>query len=65
MTLDEIKLNDYLNSSEFEDDSSFWKDNLSDIGEYVKFPNLSSSNFAIKEIQSYAIMMRIGILFLR
>ena len=39
-----------MNDNDFLIKLTFWKDNLADIGEYVKFPNLSSSNFAIKEI---------------
>jgi amino acid adenylation domain-containing protein len=34
----------YLSSSDFENDSSYWKNHLSDIGNHVKFHNVKSKN---------------------
>ena len=51
MEFHEIKLSsDYLNSSEFEQDSLHWKKQLSDIGNYLKFYNISSDNYKNLEI---------------
>ena len=44
-------INDYLSSSDFEKDSDFWKEYLSDYNEYVKFYNLKSNNY--KNIKIY------------
>ena len=39
------QINDYLSSSEFEKDSIYWKKHLLDVGNYVKFYNIKSSNY--------------------
>lgn len=35
----------YLSSSDFEDDTLYWKNHLLDIGKHVKFHNINSSNY--------------------
>ncbi len=39
------KITDYLNSSDFENESAYWKEYLLDGGDYVKFYNLKSKNY--------------------
>ena len=41
--LDSIK--NYLSSSDFDEDSGYWKNHLSDIGNHVKFYNVKSKNY--------------------
>ena len=48
LNLDYIKLKKYLNSSDFKKDEEYWKNQLSDIGEYIKFYNLKTNNYKSK-----------------
>lgn len=36
---------EYLTSSDFENDANYWKKNLFNIGEYIKFYNIKSNNY--------------------
>ncbi len=38
-------LNEYLSSSDFENDSDYWRNNLLNIGEHIKFHNVKSNNY--------------------
>ena len=43
--------NDYLSSQEFENDADYWKNYLSDIGNYVRFHNIKSDDYKSVKLQ--------------
>ena len=43
-------LKKYLSSSNFKKDLNYWKAHLSDIGEYIKYYNVKTSNYSAKKI---------------
>lgn len=43
--------NDYLSSQEFENDADYWKNYLSDIGNYVRFHNIKSDVYKSMKLQ--------------